>query len=61
MSVESRRWDGEPETDADRRFFDLRDAGYTGPINQDGYAVDDPEGVFDALAAATERAVRAER
>jgi hypothetical protein len=59
--AESRRWDGEPETDADRRFLDLRDSGYTGPINQDGYACDDPDGVFDALAEATERAGRAER
>jgi hypothetical protein len=38
----TRRLDGEPETDADKRFFDLRDSGYTGPINQDGYAVSDP-------------------
>ncbi len=33
----SRRLDGKPETDADRRFFDLRTSGYTGPIDQDGY------------------------
>ena len=32
----SRRLDGEPETDADRKFFDLRAAGYGGPIDQDG-------------------------
>ena len=38
-TVETRRWDGEPETDADTRFFDLRESGYTGPIDQDGYAV----------------------
>jgi hypothetical protein len=38
----SRCWDGSPESDADRRFFDLRDAGFTGPINQDGHAVSDP-------------------
>jgi hypothetical protein len=38
----TRRLDGKPETDADKRFFDLREAGYTGPINQDGYAVSDP-------------------
>lgn len=35
----SRRVDGRPETDADRRFFDLRESGYTGPVDQDGYAV----------------------
>jgi hypothetical protein len=38
----TRRLDGKPETDADKRFFDLRESGYTGPINQDGYAVSDP-------------------
>jgi hypothetical protein len=31
--------DGKPETDADRRFFDLRAAGYYGPIDQDGHPV----------------------
>jgi hypothetical protein len=35
----TRRLDGKPETGADKRFFDLRESGYTGPINQDGYAV----------------------
>jgi hypothetical protein len=29
--------DGKPETPADRRFFDLRQSGYTGPIDHDGY------------------------
>ncbi|HEY9411751.1 MAG TPA: hypothetical protein VIP77_19385, partial [Jiangellaceae bacterium] len=29
-----------PDT-ADGRFFQLRDSGYTGPIDQDGYRVDD--------------------
>lgn len=36
----SRRWDREPETEKDRKFFDLRESGYTGPIDQDGNAVD---------------------
>lgn len=39
----SRRVDGRPETDADRRFFDLREAGYTGWIDQDGHPVSDDE------------------
>jgi hypothetical protein len=39
----TRRVDGQPETEADRRFFDLREAGYTGPIDQDGHAVNPPE------------------
>ncbi len=33
---ETRRWDGKPETEADTRFFDLRESGYTGLIDQDG-------------------------
>ena len=37
----TRRMDGQPETEADTRFFDLRESGYTGPINQDG---NPPEG-----------------
>lgn len=35
----SRRLDGKPETAADARFFNLRESGYTGPVDQDGYAV----------------------
>lgn len=37
--TKSRRPDGKPETPADTRFFDLRESGYTGPIDQDGYQV----------------------
>lgn len=32
----TRRTDGKPETAKDRKFFDLRESGYTGPIDQDG-------------------------
>ena len=32
----SRRIDRKPETEADKRFFDLRESGYSGPIDQDG-------------------------
>ncbi len=35
----TRRVDGKPETVADARFFDLREAGYDGPIDQDGRKV----------------------
>ncbi|NUT91248.1 MAG: hypothetical protein HOY78_04385 [Saccharothrix sp.] len=38
-STATRRWDGKPETPAERRFFDLRASGYTGPVDQDGHAV----------------------
>lgn len=46
--TETRRVDGKPETDADRRFFDLRESGYTGPIDQDGQKVTSGP-AFDAL------------
>lgn len=32
----TRRPDGKPGTAADKRFFDLRESGYTGPVDQDG-------------------------
>jgi hypothetical protein len=35
----TRRVDGRPETAADTRFFDLRESGYDGPIDQNGYKV----------------------
>src|SRR6185437_13471490 len=38
-TVTTRRVDGKPETEADKRFFDLRESGYTGPIDADGNAV----------------------
>jgi hypothetical protein len=37
--AETRRADGKPETATDRRFFDLRESGFKGPIDQDGRAV----------------------
>jgi hypothetical protein len=40
----SRNWDGSAESDRDRRFHDLRDSGYTGPIDQDGYKDTTSEG-----------------
>ncbi|MFI7598410.1 hypothetical protein [Actinoplanes sp. NPDC049681] len=51
----TRCWDGAPETVADTRFFDLRESGYTGPIDSDGNRVDDPEilAIFDRVAQAT--------
>jgi hypothetical protein len=32
----SRRTDGKPETKADQKFFNLRESGYKGPIDQNG-------------------------
>lgn len=37
----SRNWDHSQETDRDSRFHDLRESGWTGPIDQDGYKVED--------------------
>ena len=49
-SAFSRRVDRKPETEADKRFFGLRESGYKGPIDQDGYAVTEGP-VADVLAA----------
>lgn len=46
MATQSRRFDRAPETDADKRFFDLRESGYTGPIDQDG----NPDTTSDSAA-----------
>lgn len=37
--MKTRRPDGRPETAADKRFFDLRARGWTGPIDRSGRAV----------------------
>lgn len=37
----SRRVDRKPETAADKRFFDARESGYKGWIDQDGHKVDE--------------------
>lgn len=39
--TQTRRVDGKPETAADRKFFDLRESGYTGWIDHNGNAVKD--------------------
>jgi hypothetical protein len=46
----TRRVDGKPETAADTRFFDLRESGYDGPVDQDGYKSTDSRAV-EILAA----------
>lgn len=38
-----RTWDGSPETPADTRFFNLRESGYGGWIDQDGYPMTDEQ------------------
>ncbi|HEY3002207.1 MAG TPA: hypothetical protein VGJ44_07630 [Kribbellaceae bacterium] len=52
----SRRFDGLPETEADRRFFDLRESGYTGWIDQDGYPVFDLDAWYAQVAATRDAA-----
>jgi hypothetical protein len=44
----TRRPDGRPETPADTRFFDLRESGYLGPIDQDGNKVTGDQAYDDA-------------
>lgn len=40
-SMSSRRADDKPETAADKKFFDLRESGYKGPVDHNGNAVED--------------------
>lgn len=54
----TRTWDGSPETERDRRFFDLRESGYRGPIDQDGNAADptsEAAGILRRMAERRER------
>lgn len=39
----TRNWNGKPETPAGTRFYDLRASGCRGPIDQDGYCIDDED------------------
>lgn len=39
MTTRTCGWDGRPLSDADKRFFALRESGYRGWIDQDGRAV----------------------
>ena len=43
MAKSSRRADGRPETAKDKKFFDLRESGWTGPIDHNGNKVEDLE------------------
>jgi len=58
---DSRNWDRSPETEAETRFHDLRASGYTGPIDQDGHVVTDPDtlAIFASLDRATQRQMAA--
>jgi fructose-specific component phosphotransferase system IIB-like protein len=53
----TRRADGKPETEADRRFFDQQDAGYTGPLRADGRRPD-PDDPHDRWAMQLLEALR---
>ncbi|MDI6101892.1 hypothetical protein QLQ12_25055 [Actinoplanes sp. NEAU-A12] len=58
----SRRFDGSPETPIDKRFFDLRESGYTGPFDWDtGLPCTDPDALstLAALDRATARQMAA--
>lgn len=44
LPADRKGWDGNPLDDAGRRLFALRESGYTGPIDQDGYPDTTSEG-----------------
>jgi hypothetical protein len=37
LPADRKGWDGKPLNERDRRFYALRESGYQGPIDQDGY------------------------
>lgn len=43
MAKQSRNWDGSPEREKDTKFFDARESGYRGWIDQNGDKVSDAE------------------
>jgi hypothetical protein len=57
----SRRADGKPETDADKRRFELRESGYRGAIDQDGRPVDWREPRWREAASTITRIQQAQR
>jgi hypothetical protein len=38
LPADRKGWDGKPLSEKDRRLYALRESGWTGPIDQDGYA-----------------------
>lgn len=38
LAADRTGWDGQPLDAKGRRFYALRESGFTGPIDQDGYA-----------------------
>ena len=52
---DARGWDGLPLDDKGRRFYALRESGYTGPIDQDGYPDATSEGAAILRRIAADR------
>jgi hypothetical protein len=52
LPADRKGWDGKPLDDKDRRLYALRESGYTGPINQDGYpdTTSDGAGILRRMA-----------
>jgi hypothetical protein len=44
LPTDRKGWDGKPLNDKDKRLYALRESGYKGPIDQDGYADTASEG-----------------
>lgn len=51
------RYDGKPETDADRRLFAVRESGYTGPLDEHNYPVSDLNPTTAPTTSPTSRVV----
>lgn len=50
--ADAKGWDGKPLSEKDRRLYALRDSGWTGPIDQDGYpdATSEGAGILRRMA-----------
>lgn len=44
LAADRKGWDGQPLNERDRRLYALRESGYKGPIDQDGYPDTTSEG-----------------
>jgi hypothetical protein len=55
LPADRKGWDGKPLSEKDRRFYALRESGYKGPIDQDGYPDTTSAGADTLRYMATQR------
>jgi hypothetical protein len=55
LPADRKGWDGKPLSEKDRRLYALRESGWTGPIDQDGYADATSDGAATLRRVARDR------